>query len=169
MIKEKYLFVAVLVFLVTAAVANAESKFIHKKYQNVRFSYEVSYPEGLLIPQGEADNSDGQRFLSMEHDVEMAVWGSNNVFEETLESEFLKESENDTKKHPELQITYKHCSDNWFVVSGIKGDQVFYQKTIFMNNTFLSCHITYPLAKKQKWDTVTASISKSFKYIGARP
>jgi hypothetical protein len=35
-----------------------------KTYTNVTFQYHICYPADLLVPQGEPDNSDGQRFLA---------------------------------------------------------------------------------------------------------
>ena len=32
----------------------------YKTYANARFKYSISYPADLLIPQGEAENGDGQ-------------------------------------------------------------------------------------------------------------
>src|SRR5256714_15334892 len=34
----------------------------YKTYANARFKYSISYPADLLIPQGEAENGDGQGF-----------------------------------------------------------------------------------------------------------
>lgn len=164
--KKRVCIVASLVFWVTAVIAYADSASIYTRYLNARFSYEVLYADGLLIPQGEADNGDGQRFLSRDRDVELRVWGSHNVFDETLESRYLNDSERDDKENSEFLVTYKRRSGNWFVVSGVKDDQVFYQKTLLMNNVFLTYYIVYPFAQKQMWDTINANMSKSFKFIG---
>ena len=34
----------------------------YKTYVNARFKYSISYPADVLIPQGEAENGDGQIF-----------------------------------------------------------------------------------------------------------
>ena len=36
---------------------------MYRTYHNARFDFTVSYPADLLIPQGETQNSDGQRFV----------------------------------------------------------------------------------------------------------
>jgi len=159
--------VTALLFLLSATLAGSEQELVYKRYVNIRFGYGVSYPQALLIPQGEADNNDGQKFLSKEGDVELAVWGTNNVFDETLQSKFQNESMGHTKEHPDLQVTYKKLGINWFVVSGFIDGKVFYQKTIFDDETFLTCYITYPPERKQVWDQIAATISKSFKYLGS--
>ena len=42
-------------------------------YVNVRFQYSICYPKDLLVPQGESDNSDGQKFLSNKDSAELAA------------------------------------------------------------------------------------------------
>ncbi|GBC61254.1 hypothetical protein DENIS_2214 [Desulfonema ishimotonii] len=162
--QKRIVLVIIGVLLLNVALAG-DLKLKYKRYLNARFGYGISYPEGLLIPQGEADNGDGQKFLSEEHDVEMAVWGGNNALDETLHSRFLEHLQSKTNDHPNRNVTYKHLGRSWFVVSGFNGDKVFYNKTIFINDTFLVLHITYPKAKKTMLDPITSSISKSFKYL----
>ena len=51
----------------------------YKTYANARFKYSISYPADLLIPQGEAENGDGQVFREKSSSVEMRVYGGYNV------------------------------------------------------------------------------------------
>jgi hypothetical protein len=138
-----------------------------KKYVNVRFGYEISYPETILLPQGEADNGDGQRFLSKEGDVEMLVWGSNNALDETLKSNFKKDTKEKTREHPDKRVTYKRLKGNSYAVSGYIGEKIFYQKTIHIRDVdaFFTFYISYPITKKNIYDPAVSKISKSFQYI----
>lgn len=137
-----------------------------KKYGNVRFGYEISYPETILLPQGEAENGDGQRFLSKEGDVEMLVWGSNNALDETLKSNFQKDTKEKTREHPDKRVTYKRLKGNSYVVSGYIGEKIFYQKTMYIRDVdaFFTFYISYPKTKKTNYDPVVSKISKSFQY-----
>lgn len=155
-----------LLLLLTVSAVWAQSKPTYRRYLNVRFGYGISYPEGLLIPQGEADNADGQRFLAREGDVELLVWGVHNVRDETIESHFREESRSRTREHPDRQVTYKHRTGNLFVVSGYTEGKVFYQKTILGDNAFLTFYISYPSAKKPLWDAIVAEMAQSFRYLG---
>src|SRR6266540_3897514 len=63
----------------------------YKTYANARFKYSISYPADLLIPQGEAENGDGQVFKEKSpSSVEMRVYGGYNVLKETLRSRFTE-------------------------------------------------------------------------------
>lgn len=145
---------------------DADQRLNYKRYANVRFGYSISYPEGVLFPQGEADNSDGQRFLSKLGDVEMVVSGINNVLDETIQSRFKGDSKNEAKKNYVKRVVYKYLKGNVYVVSGFINEKIYYQKTILENDAFMTFYISYPADKKQQYDPITVDISKSFKFVG---
>lgn len=158
----------VLLLFVSSAFCDDEPVTIFKKYQNVRFGYEISYPSGLLLPQGEAENGDGQRFASKESDVEMLVWGSYNTLEESLISNYQRDIREKSKDNSDKRVTYKQLKEKYYVVSGYIGEKIFYQKTIHVEkvDAFLTFYISYPIKKKKKYDPLVSKISKSFRYIG---
>ncbi len=69
----------------TSASAHEPSASAHvwQRYTNVRFQYSICYPEGLLVPQGESPNSDGQKFLAKDG-AQLVVFGRNNAIDESL-------------------------------------------------------------------------------------
>jgi hypothetical protein len=142
--------------------SNARDKY--STYINNRFSYSISYPTGLLIPQGEADNGDGQKFLSRDGRAEMIVYGSNNALDQRLRdlyNEQLQGGEGDARS--KKIVTYKALRDNWFVVSGGEGDRVFYQKTIFRGGVFKTVRIEYDKSLADIFDKVTKRVVASFR------
>src|SRR5215469_6044695 len=60
----------------TSAHVPSPSAHVWKRYTNVRFQYSICYPEDLLIPQGESQNSDGQKFLAKDG-AQLLVFGRN--------------------------------------------------------------------------------------------
>jgi hypothetical protein len=60
-------------------------------------------------------------------------------------------------------VTYKLLKDDFFVVSGYKGDNVYYQKTVVKDGKFKTFYTEYPKSKKDKIDPVTVRMSRSFK------
>jgi hypothetical protein len=143
----------------TNVLAQKTKPFTYDKYCNARFEYCISYPQGLLNPQPEADNGDGRKFLSNDEQVVMLVYGQNNALDETLAGKFADE----TAAGAGRTVTYKLKKKNWFVVSGIENGMVFYHKTIFRNDQFLTFSIEYPKTRKKQFDPITAKISASFK------
>ena len=62
-----------------------------KSYTNARFAYAVRYPPALF-PQGEADNGDGQIFLSRDGHAELLVYGSYDASGDTLDDRYAQEA-----------------------------------------------------------------------------
>ncbi len=135
----------------------------YERYYNDRFNYSIAYPVGILIPQGEAQNGDGQKFISKDKNIVMAVYGSRNVFNKKLEEVYRTESRNGTPEHPTRVVTYKTRGDSWFVVSGYEDGKVFYNKTILRNGDFKVLDIRYNKSLKSKFDPIVAEIAKSFR------
>jgi hypothetical protein len=109
-----------------------------------------------LTPQGEAENGDGQKFLSSDGRAELIVWGSNNALDQTLKAKY-------DETRAEKKTTYEVLKPGWFVVSGIDNGKVFYQKTILRQGVFKTLRIQYEESDKQRWDPITAKIASSFK------
>lgn len=87
-------------------------------YANVRFQYQICYPSRLLKPQGESDNSDGQRFLASDGG-ELAVFGWNNISgfahgKDELEASLSEAVEQaiSALKGPKGKVTYKVIKKN---------------------------------------------------------
>ena len=132
-------------------------------YHNVRYSYSVEYPKRLLVPQGEPDNHDGQRFEAKDGTFKMTVWGHFNVFflhggnEEKLASECQEE-----QKEPALVVSYRFAKGSVCAFSGVKDSTIIYQKIIFLDDTFKTLRLEYPAKQKQLLDPVVNQIIKSF-------
>jgi len=131
----------------------------YKTYSNARFKYSISYPADLLVPQGEAENGDGQVFKEKSSSsVEMRVYGGFNVLNETLRSRYEKLVRDWGKG-----VTYKVMRQDWFVVSAMVNGKIHYQKTILRSDTFKTFEIEYDPVRGSTYNDVTDRISKSFK------
>ena len=131
----------------------------YKTYTNARFKYSISYPADLLVPQGEAENGDGQVFKEKSNSsVEMRVYGGYNVLNETLRSRYAK-----LTREWGNGVTYKVIRQDWFVVSAMVKGKIHYQKTILRGDTFKTFEIEYDAVRGSTYNDVTDRISKSFK------
>jgi len=141
----------------------------YARYMNARFAFGVSYPEGILIPQGEADNGDGQKFISKDGKAIMLAYGYNNTEEFTLKTVFRGAIKNNSGLAG--KVIYKKLKDNWFVVSGIKGDTVFYTKVIYKSkdDQFIKFVMSYPESQRSLYDPIVAEVSKSLKVLEKLP
>ena len=132
-------------------------------YTNTRFQYTIRYPRDLLIPQGESDSGDGQRFLGRDG-ATLTVWGRHNTRGQTLaqfETDTVSRLAGDSGT-----ATCRRRHPTWFVVSGITDDEIFYAKTLLVVDIQKSFEFTYPREKADVYSAVTASIASRFRSLG---
>jgi hypothetical protein len=100
------------------------------------------------------ENDDGRSFRSPNGRAQIIVSG-NFALGETITDRLASE--------PEIgrTITYKKRGPDWIVISGTKGDRIFYEKSI------LTCHdtiwndlwIEYPEAENHNYDALVTYVS----------
>jgi hypothetical protein len=160
--KSTWFCLLIILLLFSQAAYGIAGQGQYRIYHNARFDYSVSYPADLLIPQGEAENGDGQRFLTKDGKAEMLVYGSNNALEQTLQQAFAETSASRAKDHPGRVVSYKVLRQDWFAVSGTENGKIFYQKTFLKSGVFKTLRLEYDETQKAIYDSITAAISKSF-------
>ncbi|HKR02135.1 MAG TPA: hypothetical protein VJT09_15760 [Pyrinomonadaceae bacterium] len=132
----------------------SNQRITYLTYQNARYGYTVEYPAGILVPQGEADNGDGQKFLSRDGRAELLAYGSNRL-DRTLQDEYRSAQEN-------REVTYKLIRRDMFVVSGRAGGKIFYQKTLLRGDVFKTFIIEYDESERARFDQITTRIARTF-------
>lgn len=132
------------------------------RYYNQRFGYSISYPKDILYPQGESDNGDGQKFLSKNADATLLVYASHNALEKTVKDLYQEAVSENTETNALKNVTYKVLKKNWFVVSGFKDKNIFYQKTVMTNYGYKSFYIEYPASKKTSYNPIVKTVAASF-------
>jgi hypothetical protein len=123
-------------------------------YSNARYRFSISYPGDLLVPQGESDNGDGQKFVSRDGSASLTAFGSNRL-DRSLQAEFRSAQEN-------RNVTYKVLKRDMFVVSGTENGKIFYQKTLLRGDVFKTFIIEYDEQERGVYDAVTTRVARSF-------
>lgn len=141
----------------------AQAKY--ETYTNARFNYSIVYPSNLLLPKDEAANGDGRAFNAKSGTAKLLVWGQYNALFDTLKKAYASDL-----KERGSGVTYKVILNDSYVISGAKGGEVYYQKTILSGKdgdataTFATFLLEYPSAEKRAYDAVAARVSRSFKF-----
>ncbi|MBV9959748.1 MAG: hypothetical protein JO360_15090 [Acidobacteria bacterium] len=133
----------------------------YRTYSNARYDYSIAYPVGLLLPQGESDNGDGQKFLSDDGRAKMTVFGAQNLDNESTQSAYKKMQLMFGAANGS-EVTYKVIKGNWFVVSGRHGNDIFYAKTVHRGRTLITFILSYPAEERQTFDPIAEHIAQSF-------
>lgn len=126
----------------------------YRTYTNARYGFSIAYPVGLLVPQGEPTNGDGQKFVSRDGSASLTAFGSNRL-DRSLQDEFQSAQEN-------RSVTYKVLKRDMFVVSGTENGKIFYQKTLLRGDVFKTFIIEYDEQERATFDAITTRVARSF-------
>jgi hypothetical protein len=130
------------------------------KPTNERFGTTIEYPDRFR-PGRPPANGDGLAFSSGDG-AKFSVFGGFNVLEHDLAA--LKDLVMSDRDAGET-IDYQPQGSNWFVISGTRGDEIFYERHLIshrgeVTNGFV---MSYPASRKHAYDPVVTRMSKSFR------
>lgn len=127
------------------------------RYENAAYNYSIAYPDTLLNEVQLIGNDRGMEFASSDNEVRMLVFAVEASTREDLDAQYRSALEN-----PEAQIIYRARDENWYIVSGSDGDEVFYEKSLADAGVLKTFRMQYPASQKAYYDAVTAIMSASF-------
>ncbi|HEY8964187.1 MAG TPA: hypothetical protein VIN59_06985 [Alphaproteobacteria bacterium] len=142
----------IILLLLLPFSAYAQGTHLWQDYTNVRYAYSICYPADLLIPQGEADNSDGQAFIAKDG-AKLIVYASYNAAEKTL-GDALNDVSGD--------LSYRRLANDWFAASGTQDGKIFYTKTMFNDGQFTSFKLTYDQAQADVYNPLIKKLLGCF-------
>jgi hypothetical protein len=129
-------------------------------YRNDRFGTTIEYPARFRAGRP-PDSNDGLSFEAPDG-ATLSVWGSLNVMEHDVAGleKFLRESLDAGER-----ITYRAAGKSWLVLSGTRGERVFYQRYALShrNEIVNAFRISYPGSLATSYDPIVARISKSLR------
>jgi hypothetical protein len=144
----------------TAAVAQQR----WTTYANPRFGATIDYPADLFVrPDPPPENGDGQAFHTRDGRARLAVWGAYNIDGDSPQHYVDEYIERDGG------ITYRQITARYFVVSGVRKGDIFYQRCNFPvpPDDVIACfQATYPPADKAAMDAVVARLGRSLRSGG---
>jgi len=130
-------------------------------YVNARFGTVCTFPDDIFTDrQPEPENGDGQQWLSADG-ASLSCYGSYNAGDDTPDSVVNDEK---ASTEPGYKLTYSKTGKNWAVLSGIKGDNIFYERCVFGKEDVIhTVWIEYPASLKTKYDPLVGAIAGSLK------
>lgn len=142
-----------LLFLTTTAQAKPFT------YVNARFGTVCTFPDQIFSKRmPEPENGDGLEWQSADG-ASVACYGGYNALDDTPKSLLENEKAN---PGPGEKVTYSKTGKNWVVLSGTKGDKIFYRRSVFGKEDVIhSVFIEYPVALKTKYDPLVGAIAGS--------
>jgi hypothetical protein len=138
--------------------AQAQDKWT--TYFNARFGTTIDYPDRFR-PGRPPDNNDGLSFIAADG-ATLSVWGSLNIEERDIAG-----LEASLRENPQAgeQITYRASGANWLVLSGTRGDRIFYQRHLLShrNEIINAFEISYPAALRAHYDSIVTRLARTLR------
>jgi hypothetical protein len=141
--------------------AAAQDTFIPNRngwatYVNGRFGMSFDYPSDIFAPAAPAENGDGQTFESP--DATLQIFATHNALNDSpasmkREMVGMKDYEN---------VTYSPSGDTWLVLSGFRGERIFYEKYFFRSGVISAFAIEFPAGRKPYYAPIIERIEDSF-------
>lgn len=143
-------------------------------YVNDRYGQSVAYPRDVFtVRDPDPTNGDGARFHSADSKALFSISGSYNSFDPPLSvnghgdpeqgGNSLQAFDEHAAKDNGWKVTYRTRGKNWVVISGTKGDRIFYEKTMLADSDRLELDlwIEYPAEQKRVYDKIVAQMASS--------
>lgn len=129
--------------------------------KNDRHGFAIAFPTDVF-QQSEAPKTDeGRVFVSKDGKAKLLVGAFENADESTLESyrEFLI-----SEQYKNASIDYAPVKGRWFVLSGTRGDEMFYQRVSFTCGGKLinSWAMLYPASERKTYDRVVEGVARTY-------
>lgn len=137
-----------------------QSNVKYETYHNERYEYSVEYPD-FLIPQGEAYNGDGQKFLSKDQKIQMLIYyqwkedfnaeGKNLPIEKAYEEDLsLKEG-----------VISKKLEKDYYTIES-KVENIMHTHYVVFHDNYFNIYFEYPESEKDRIKNVIEHVIISF-------
>jgi len=117
----------------------------------------VDMPASIFTSDaGPPEGGTGRRFFTEDRRADLTVQSVPNP-ENDSPATFL------ARKQPPAGISYKRITSDFFVVSSIRKDRIWYNRCNRGNGTMNCVLINYPSEEKRQWDDVVTRISRTLR------
>jgi hypothetical protein len=133
-----------------------------QNYRSERFGYNLLFPADVFTPRGMSPNGDGFEFVSRDGEAKLKVFGAYNTdniglveYRTAVVREFAGYD----------KLVYGPMGQGWFVLSGMRGASIYYQKVLFScgGRVISAFALTYPSQQRREYDGIVTGIEKSFR------
>ncbi len=143
----------------TAAAGTATS---WTSVKHPRRGFMIAYPTDVFRPQDGIGGEDGRVFASPDGRARLLVGAFENTAEFSLADyrKYLLEA-----NYTDARLDYERSKDRWFVISGTRGDTMFYERVTFTCGGRLvnSWAMLYPVAERSRYDRIVEVVARSYK------
>jgi hypothetical protein len=131
-------------------------------YKNERFGYSLYYPASHFEAGQPPDNGSGMTFTSRDGKAKVVVFGVNNG-DRLSPQEYRRVLLQEFGGYDKLD--YSPSGSTWFVLSGFRGDNIYYQKVMFTcSNAIINVFsMTFPATEKAFYEKMVERMEDRFR------
>jgi hypothetical protein len=115
----------------------------------------------FAMPDGPANRGMGRQFKRPDGRASLAVYSQRNEARDTPASYLRKNLQS-----PRAALDYERVTPEFFAISAIMGDSIYYSRCNFSHNAGRAIHcfdLKYPAQEKQSWDGIVTRMSRSLR------
>lgn len=132
-------------------------------YTNEQLGYSITYPKDILILDETTVNGEEQLFKPTSGKAELRIYVDKRVDKSGAPLSFNTAYEEDIADKKGRQIAHSSLSPNYYVISGLDGDMLYYQKTIFTKGTLVTAVLKYTKEERDTYNAMLSPLFSSFK------
>ncbi len=129
--------------------------------KNDRHGFAIAFPTDVFAHTETPKTDEGRVFVSKDGKAKLLVGAFANADESTLEDyrQFLI-----SEQYKDATIDYAPVKGRWFVLSGTRGEEMFYQRVSFTCGGKLinSWAMLYPAAERKTYDRVVEGVARTY-------
>jgi hypothetical protein len=131
-------------------------------YRNEKFGFSLSVPGKLFVPGRSRNAADGGLWISRDRQARLVAVAGRNETNETLRSyrAFVIQ-----QSYADARLDDTPVQDTWFVLSGTKGNQMFYERITFVcdGRYIYGWQIFYPARQRRIYDQIVEELERSYR------
>jgi curved DNA-binding protein CbpA len=134
-------------------------------YHNTRFSFALKYPADVFAIDMGTANENVRSFRSADGDAQLRIFAAENVSGVTLAKYRRTLIEG---RYAGMDLDHSPQRKFWFVLSGTRGDTVYYERVTFSCDTkaIHGWQMIYPSSERTLYDLVVDEIQRNYTHFG---
>jgi hypothetical protein len=128
-----------------------------QRYSNDLYGTEFEFPANVFTVTP-AVSGDGRQFTSA--DATLEIFATPNTESETTKTLRRRLLQNEQGYD---DVTYAPSGENWFVLSGFRGDRIFYEKYLLKDRVIHAFGMEFPASAKPFYAPIIERIEDSFR------
>jgi hypothetical protein len=133
-----------------------------REFTHPRLGFRISYPADVFVPDASIASEEGLVLVSTDGAAKLLIAAFDN--EERTPLDEYRSLVLD-RSYPGAKVDYAPVRGNWFVVSGEREGQTFYERVYFScgGRKITSWALLYPTTEKARYDRFVEAIAPTFR------